>query len=90
MENRNGEVHVDSDEARGGSTPHIVRYILLISVVLVIVVLSITWITGALSTDELEEEATVSGKIDAMSDNGDTDSMVSDRIDGMEAAPGAE
>lgn len=29
--------HVDTDNARAGSTPHIVRYVLLISLLLVIV-----------------------------------------------------
>lgn len=50
MERRGEEVHVDTDEARGGSTPHIVRYVLLISLVLAIIALSVTWMTGALTT----------------------------------------
>ncbi len=50
MERRGEEVHVDTDEARGGSTPHIVRYVLLISLALAIIALSVTWMTGALTT----------------------------------------
>ncbi len=50
MERQGEEVHVDTDEARGGSTPHIVRYVLLISLVLAIIALSVTWMTGALTT----------------------------------------
>jgi len=49
MERRGEEVHVETDEARGGSTPHIVRYVLLFSLFLAIVALSLTWITGALA-----------------------------------------
>ncbi len=49
MENRGGEIHVETDEARGGSTPHIVRWVLIISTFLAIALLSIIWITGALS-----------------------------------------
>lgn len=49
MENRDGEIHIETDEARGGSTPHIMRYVLAISITLAIILLSITWITGALS-----------------------------------------
>jgi len=49
MERHGDEVHVETDEARGGSTPHIVRYVLLISLFLAIAALSITWITGALN-----------------------------------------
>jgi hypothetical protein len=47
MERQGEEVHVNTEEASGGSTPHIVRYILLISLVLVIAALSAIWMTGA-------------------------------------------
>ncbi|HKX78382.1 MAG TPA: hypothetical protein VJM34_07685 [Novosphingobium sp.] len=50
MENQNGELHIDRDEARAGSTPHIVRYVLLISLTLAIVALSAIWIIGALNS----------------------------------------
>jgi hypothetical protein len=49
MENRGGEIHIETDEARGGSTPHIVRYVLIISMILAIGLLSIVWITGAIN-----------------------------------------
>lgn len=49
MERRGDEVHIDTDEARGASTPHIVRYVLLFSTLLAIIALSIVWITGALT-----------------------------------------
>ncbi|MEZ5708281.1 MAG: hypothetical protein R3E02_02705 [Blastomonas sp.] len=43
----NGEhIEMQTDEARGGDTPHIVRYVLGISTVLAIIALSITWISG--------------------------------------------
>ena len=51
MESPNRKVHVDSDEARAGSTPSVVRYILLISIALAIVALTVIWVTGALSSD---------------------------------------
>jgi len=41
-------MHVSSDEARSGSTPHIVRYLLLVSLFLAIAALSAIWILGAL------------------------------------------
>jgi hypothetical protein len=47
MERQGEEVHVNTEEASGGSTPHIVRYILLISTLLVIIALSAIWMTGA-------------------------------------------
>ena len=42
------EVHLEVDEARGGSTPHIVRYALMISLTLAILAMSAIWVTGAL------------------------------------------
>ncbi|WP_144096146.1 hypothetical protein [Croceicoccus sediminis] len=41
------EVHVTTDEARGGDTPHVMRYVLLFSILLAILVLSAVWIIGA-------------------------------------------
>lgn len=52
MESRGPEVHVEENAARAGSTPHIVRYVLLISLALAIVALSAIWITGAVSSDD--------------------------------------
>jgi hypothetical protein len=50
METHGNEIHVDSDEARSGSTPHIVRYVLGISLALAIVALSAIWITGSVTS----------------------------------------
>lgn len=52
MERHGDEVHVQTDEARGGSTPHIVRYVLAISLVLVILALSAVWMTGAMNAPQ--------------------------------------
>jgi hypothetical protein len=52
METRGEEVHLDKVEARGGSTPHVVRYVLLISLVLVVVAMAAIWITGAASAPD--------------------------------------
>lgn len=55
MERQGDEVHIETDEARGGSTPQIVRYVLAISLVLAILALSLVWISGALSRDTYPE-----------------------------------
>lgn len=47
MQRQGDEVHIDTDEARGGSTPHIGRYVLAIGLVLAVIALSTIWITGA-------------------------------------------
>ena len=49
MERQGEEIHISTEEARGGSTPHIVRYVLGISLLLAIVLLSLVWITGAMT-----------------------------------------
>lgn len=49
MERRGDEVHIDSDEARGGSTPHIVRYVLGFSLALAVIAMSAVWLIPALS-----------------------------------------
>ncbi len=58
MERQGDEIHITTDEARGGSTPHIVRYVLGISLFLAIAGLSAVWITGALNTPEVIPTAT--------------------------------
>jgi hypothetical protein len=49
MEKDGDEIHVSGEEASGGTQPHIVRYILAISLLLAVVLLSLIWITGALT-----------------------------------------
>lgn len=51
MERHGDEVDLTTDEARGGSTPHIVRYVLLISLFLAAAAMTIVWVTGALTSD---------------------------------------
>lgn len=52
MERHGDEVHITTEEASAGRKPHIVRYVLAISLVLAVVALSVIWITGAVSSDE--------------------------------------
>ena len=56
MERQGDEVHVDTNEARGGSESNVVRYVLIISVILAVVLLSIIWMTGALTQSGGEEQ----------------------------------
>ncbi|MCW1430365.1 hypothetical protein [Novosphingobium sp. JCM 18896] len=52
MERHGDEIHINTEDARGGSTPNIVRYVLLISLLLVIVALSAVWMTGAMNAPQ--------------------------------------
>lgn len=62
MHREGEEVHIETDEARGGSTPGIVRYVLVISLVLAIGALSLVWITGALKSGEGRSSSDISGQ----------------------------
>lgn len=71
------EIHVDETEASGGSKEGVVRWVLAGGLLLAILLLSVTWIIPALSKGDVEEEATVSGAIQSMEEDGDgTDSIV--------------
>jgi hypothetical protein len=85
MRNERGEVHTDGDEARAGSTPHVVRWILVISTLAAIVLLSAVWMFGAATQGDIEEEANVSNMVRdteaADADRSDIDGVVSQDAD---------
>lgn len=90
MEDRNGEIHIDDNEASAGETSGHMRWVLGISTLIAIIALSIVWISGALTQGDAEEEATLSGTIEAQSDaEGDeTDSIIVD--DQIESVPSVD
>lgn len=49
MQRLGDEIHLEDDEARGGQTLHIMRYVLAISLTLAVITMSAIWIIGALS-----------------------------------------
>ena len=49
MERQGDEVHVTETEASGGVQPHVVRYVLGVSLLLVVVLLSAIWIFGSVT-----------------------------------------
>ena len=62
MQRHGDEVDVTTDEARAGSTPHIVRYVLLISLFLAAAAMTIAWVTGALSSDQARDNGVVTNQ----------------------------
>lgn len=62
MERHGEEVEVTTTEARGGDTPHIVRYVLIISLLLAIGALTLIWVFGAVGSDQPERNGPVSGQ----------------------------
>ncbi len=67
MEDRNGEIHVTETEASGGSKEGIVRWVLIVGLVLVIGLLSATWITGAMTKGEVSHTGESTAGIDTNS-----------------------
>ena len=49
MERQGDEVHVTETEASAGAQPHIVRWVLAISLILVVVLMSLIWIIGSIT-----------------------------------------
>jgi len=97
MERQGDEIHLETDEARGASSPNIVRWILAISLFAAIALLSVIWMTGAATQDAVEGEATADGRERLLQEYGarggvrastaqDTDSVVDDRFTEIEAA----
>lgn len=52
MRQEGEETHLETDEARGGTTRTGLRWVLAISLIAAIIVLSLTWITGTTANEE--------------------------------------
>ena len=57
MRQDGNQVHVEVDEARAASTPNVTRWVLSISLLAVIILLSAIWIIGAWSSDQHTQTA---------------------------------
>ena len=75
MADRNDNTHIDETRASGGSKEGVVRWVLIIGTLLAIVLLTVIWMTGALTQGDQEEEITASGNIEAQAND---DSIVGD------------
>lgn len=49
MDREGDEVHVSEEEASGGFQPHIVRYVLGVSLLLIVLLMSAIWILGSVT-----------------------------------------
>ena len=76
MQREGDEVHFETDEARGASTPNIVRWVLAISLFAAIALLSVVWITGAATRREEDKYVTVPDPAADRSSLQSTDSIV--------------
>jgi hypothetical protein len=55
MERHGDEVHITTEEARGGRTPQIMRFVLAISVLLAIVALALVWVATSSSKPDINQ-----------------------------------
>lgn len=65
VDNGDGKIHIDEEKVSGGSKEGVVRWVLGIGLLLAIVLLSIIWIIPALTQGDAEEEATMTGTMEA-------------------------
>lgn len=77
MERRGDEIHIDSDEARAGSTNNVVRWILIAGLLLVITSFAIIVMIGSASQSDQEDDVTM--KVDAQ----DQSRAAGENIDGI-------
>lgn len=88
MHTEGNEIHAEGDEARAGSTPNIVRWVLGISLLAAILLLSAIWIFGAATTDDEDRVATATDRIENANEGESTDSVVSGRDEFQFEEPG--
>lgn len=87
--NENGTTHIEDDDARAAHTTGHMRWVLGIGLFLAIAILSVIWITGALTQGDVESEATVKGTQMEADNEEFRDSMDSITSDDFEEAPKA-
>lgn len=49
LKTHDNEIHIETNEARGESTPHVVRWVLAISLALAIITMSAVWTVPAIT-----------------------------------------
>ena len=64
-----GTIHIEDDEAKAGETSGHMRWVLGISLILAVIAMSLVWIIPSLSQGDAEEEATLSGRMEAQNDD---------------------
>jgi hypothetical protein len=91
MRQDGNQVHVEVDEARAASTPNVTRWVLSISLLAVIILLSAIWIIGAWSSDQHTQTADAQIRAEQKAGGGGpNDSIVSDHADQMKATKPGE
>ena len=85
--NPDGEIHIEDDDATAGEKSGRMRRVLAISLLAAVVAMTLVWVIPALTQGDAEEEATLSGRMEAQSDaDGDsTDGIITEeQVEGTE------
>jgi len=90
MQRDGDEVQLETDEARAGETRGSMRWVLGISLLAAIILLSAVWMFGAWTQDDGESEITATGKAMAEDDGADTDGILSENFDEIEGTGDTE
>ncbi|AKQ42741.1 hypothetical protein CP97_12880 [Aurantiacibacter atlanticus] len=72
------EIHIEEDEASGGTKEGVVRWILLLSLLGAILILSGIWIFGAATQSDEEAAITQTGNIEASQSDAANDGVLMD------------
>lgn len=72
----NDEVHIRDTEATGASKEGVGRWVLIFSTLIAIILLGAVALFGGLSQGDVEEEATVSGRIQSVEDRDANDGVL--------------
>ncbi|KPF65635.1 hypothetical protein [Porphyrobacter sp. AAP60] len=86
MSDHNRQTRIDETDASAGSKSGTVRWVLGISLTLAIVALTIIWVTGALTQDDVESAGTATGRLEAQREQAAPDAS---SIDGVVTDQGA-
>lgn len=84
MQRQGDETHFETDEARGASSPNIVRWVLGISLFAAIALLSVIWISGAAT--RVEQDRPGEGRDRALQDYGSQGGVLAGSADDLNAA----
>jgi len=84
MQRQGDETHFETDEARGASSPNIVRWVLGISLFAAIALLSVIWISGAAT--RVEQDRPGEGRDRALQDYGSQGGVLAGSADELDAA----
>ncbi|MGB3166222.1 MAG: hypothetical protein WBA68_05525 [Alteraurantiacibacter sp.] len=73
------EIHIEDDEASAGSKPGVVRWVLGISLLAAVLLMSAIWIFGAIGTqDEVDESSRTGVEEETSSESMTTDPVLTD------------